>query len=132
MVDPRQLMLGEFEQRLQKGYYHKNPLFIPFMSKEKQVHVSVDVSVRAVRHDRCLRWLSSHTTELRVHNHQPSSKHNFCRLGVPLPFMHPYEASCGGLLDAGAAALLGACSGLQVLHLAGMGASAGLDPPTFG
>ena len=65
--------------------------------------------------------LSTHTTELRVRNRDSvQRRHVFCRFMV-IPFAHPFESSCGGLLDAGALALLRACPSLVRLHMPGMG-----------
>ena len=72
------------------------------LSWDPLAHVSVSLTPGALRHPHCLRRIGSHTTEVRVHNKPGvAQRHRFCRFAV-LPFLHPHEASCGSLLDAGA------------------------------
>ena len=61
--------------------------------------------------------IGRHTTSLAVRNARGAYRHRFCRFRLMPPAMRPHESACGGLTDAGASALLGACHNLKELQL---------------
>jgi hypothetical protein len=92
------------------------------LTLDPSVWATIEMRPSSVREDLALRRIGSYTTELRVRNPWHSRhSHKFCKWHLLGPNPHIHESACGGLLDAGAAVLLGRCPSLQELHMPGMG-----------